>query len=295
MITAYDRPSGPPPPPPPPPGAPSPRERRRRTARRRLVTGAGLAILSLVAGLAGGVLAGRTDSEATTASAPDAQQASLRLSGETLDVAAVLDRVQQSVVSVDTEVITRRGPFSDRASGAGTGLVLDDDGYILTNAHVVADATSITVTLSGEDEARDAELVAADPDADLAVLRVDDTDGLVAAPLGSSDSVHVGDQVVAIGNALALEGGMTVTQGIVSAVDRSIETDEGSLDGLIQTDAAISSGNSGGPLVNAAGEVVGINTAVASDSPGVTASNVGFAISIDSARTVVDQVIGSTI
>jgi putative serine protease PepD len=136
-------------------------------------------------------------------------------------------------------------------------------------------------------------VVASDAEADLALLRVSDTDRLVPAPLGSSADVQVGDQVVAVGNALALEGGMTVTQGIVSAVDRSIETEAGTLAGLIQTDAAISSGNSGGPLVNAAGEVIGINTAVATSGGGVSASNIGFVISIDTAQSVVEDLLAS--
>jgi S1-C subfamily serine protease len=101
--------------------------------------------------------------------------------------------------------------------------------------------------------------------------------------------VAVGDDVVAIGNALALEGSPTVTRGIVSALDRSIDTSSGQLTGLIQTDASISSGNSGGPLANAAGEVIGVNTAAAASSQGTTAENVGFAISIDKAMTVVEQ------
>ena len=102
----------------------------------------------------------------------------------------------------------------------------------------------------------------------------------------------MGDVVLAIGNALALEGGMSVTQGIVSALDRTIETETGTLTGLVQTDAAISSGNSGGALVNAAGEVVGINTAVAASYGSVTASNIGFAIAIDDALTVASALIG---
>jgi putative serine protease PepD len=104
--------------------------------------------------------------------------------------------------------------------------------------------------------------------------------------------VAVGDDVVAIGNALALEGGLTVTRGIVSALDRSIDTGTGTLTDLVQTDAAISSGNSGGALVNAAGEVIGINTAVAASSAGAVASNVGFAISIDHAMATVDRLVG---
>ena len=129
-------------------------------------------------------------------------------------------------------------------------------------------------------------------DTDVAVLRVDDPSGLVAADIATAGSAAVGDQVIAIGNALALDGGMSVTQGIVSAVDRSIESDSGTLTDLIQTDAAISSGNSGGPLANAAGQVIGINTAVAASSGGVQASNIGFAISIARALEVADELIG---
>nr|MBA2625338.1 trypsin-like peptidase domain-containing protein [Acidimicrobiia bacterium] len=163
---------------------------------------------------------------------------------------------------------------------------------VLTNAHVVDGATSLAVTIAGESESRSAEVVASDTDADLALLQVADTDGLVAAPLGSASDLQVGDSVVAIGNALALEGGPTVTAGIVSALDRTIGTSDGTLEGLVQTDAAISSGNSGGPLVNAAGEVVGINTAVAASGAGVSASNIGFAISIDTARQVAGALAG---
>lgn len=211
-----------------------------------------------------------------------------------LDVSAVLSQVQASVVSVDTTIRTRQGPFVSQGEGAGSGIIIDDQGHILTNAHVVEGATSITVTLNGETTARTATLVAADTSADLAVLRVDDPTGLVPAQLATADPT-VGEPVVAIGNALALEGSLSVTEGIVSAVDRSISNgSDGSLANLIQTDAAISSGNSGGPLVNAAGEVIGINTAVASSSGSVQASNIGFAISIDHARTVLAELLAET-
>jgi putative serine protease PepD len=126
------------------------------------------------------------------------------------------------------------------------------------------------------------------------VLHVEDADGLVPASLGDPASVAVGDQVVAIGNALALEGGLSVTQGIVSALDRSIETEDGTLDGLIQTDAAISSGNSGGPLVDATGQVIGMNTAVAQSGDGVSAANIGFAISIEQIRSFIQGIDGAT-
>jgi putative serine protease PepD len=204
----------------------------------------------------------------------------------------VIAAVEPSVVSIETTIAVQRGPFSSTGTGAGTGIVIDAaNGYVLTNAHVVEDASSIEITVAGETGARDATIVAADTDADIAVVRVDDPSGLVAAPVAASGSLQVGDDVVAIGNALALEGGLTVTKGIVSALDRTIETESGTLEGLIQTDAAISSGNSGGPLVNAAGDIVGVNTAVATSSSGVEASNIGFALPIDDAMAIAQSLV----
>ena len=274
------------PPRPPSPAAPGPA--------RRWLAAAGVVVVSLLAGGLGGYVAGTDATTDIGGAAIVADQAAVRLAGDRLDIAGVLDAVEPSVVSIDTTVTARRGPFTQEGQGAGTGIVLDSDGTILTNAHVVAGATSVTVTAPGDTTPRRARVVAADTDADVAVVRVSDTTGLVAAPLGSAADLRVGDEVVAIGNALALEGGPTVTQGIVSALDRSIPTDAGTLDGLVQTDAAISSGNSGGPLVNAAGEVVGINTAVAASGGGVSASNIGFAISIDSARATLGR-LGTTV
>ena len=244
---------------------------------------AGWAVVASVAAGAG-FIGGRFGDDSTNSGSSSAVQAnavSLQVAG--INVAVVLDAVEPSVVSIDTVIQSGRGPFQSQGQGAGTGVIFDASaGYILTNAHVVDSATSITVTV-GSGPARDAQLVAADTNADIAVLRVTDTTGLVAAKLGSSASVTVGDPVVAIGNALALEGGLTVTQGIVSALNRSLDFSSGTLTGLIQTDAAISSGNSGGALVNGAGRVIGINTAVAASSAGVNVSNIGFAISIDNA------------
>src|SRR5439155_19636969 len=139
-------------------------------------------------------------------------------------------------------------------------------GHVLTNAHAVEGAPSVQLTVDGASTARSATVVARDEQADIAVLAVADASGLVPATFGSSSDVQVGDQVIAIGNALALEGGLSVTEGIVSATNRSIDGENGTLTGLLQTDAAISSGNSGGPLVDAAGRVIGMNTAVAASS-----------------------------
>jgi putative serine protease PepD len=215
------------------------------------------------------------------------------VAGDDLDVAGILAKVGPSVVAINTEVTQQRGPFVQRGQGAGTGVILTADGEILTNAHVIDGATSITVTVNGSDQALPATLIAKDTTNDLALLRVTDASGLTPATLGSSSDTIVGDDAVAVGNALALEGGMSVTRGIVSALHRSIEagteSSSESLSGLIQTDAAISSGNSGGPLVNSKGEVIGINTAVAGSSGTTTASNIGFAIPIDTAKQIVEQ------
>lgn len=283
-------------PPGPGPDDPAARSSSQRSRRRLLVPGLTVA-LSLAAGAAGGLIfdddaAMTTGATAQTQAAP--QSRSTDFAGQALDVAGALARVQQAVASIDTKVQTRRGPFVSRGEGAGTGVVIDSDGYILTNAHVVDGATSIEVTLSGESKRREATVVASDATSDIAVLHVDDTEGLVAADIADAHPTRVGDQVIAIGNALSLEGGLTVTQGIVSALDRSIDTERGTLTDLIQTDAAISSGNSGGPLVNADGEVVGINTAVAGSYGGVQATNIGFAISIDKALAVAESLLSRT-
>jgi len=250
-----------------------------------------IAALSVSAGLGGGViLTERGTDTAATPPTSAATRAGVDIDPGEMNVAAVVDATQASVVSIETTVTVRRGRWAETGQGAGTGIVADGNGHIITNAHVVEGASTIHVTVN--DVPRAARLVASDPSADLAVLEVSDHEDLVPATFGDSDDVAVGDDVVAIGNALALEGGMTVTRGIVSALDRSIETETGTLHGLIQTDAAISSGNSGGALVNAAGEVIGINTAVAMGDETRAASNIGFAISIDQARAKLAQLLG---
>lgn len=209
------------------------------------------------------------------------------------DIQAILAKVQPGVVAIRTEAFGgSRGfdlaPVPQR--GAGTGILLSTAGDILTNAHVVGGASAIKVTLFGEKEARDADLKGINADADVAVVRLRDTSGLDGRPvkLGSSRKLAVGDDVVAIGNALALPGGPTVTTGIVSAVERSLDAGNEQLSNLIQTDAAINPGNSGGPLVNAEGEVIGINTAVVRQE---LAQNIGFAIAIDTVKPMLDQLV----
>jgi S1-C subfamily serine protease len=169
--------------------------------------------------------------------------------------------------------------------GTGTGFVVDPGGVVVTNAHVVGDARTVSVSLADGTEL-DGDVVGRDARFDLAVVQVD-RDGLPYLQLGDSDELEVGDPVVAIGNALGLaEGsGATVTTGIVSGLDRVIDLGDETLYNAIQTDAAINPGNSGGPLLDMNGRVVGINTAIA--SPGYS-NNVGFAISISSAKPVID-------
>jgi S1-C subfamily serine protease len=209
--------------------------------------------------------------------APSSTSPNLSLNGTPLDIQAVLAKVQPAVVAI--------GVAGSQGRGAGTGIILTADGEVLTNNHVIDGATTIEVTLNGESTPRQADLVGADPSADLALIKIRDASGLPVAELGNSAAAKVGDDVVAIGNALALPGGPTVTEGIISAKDRTLP--EAGLDGLIQTDAAINHGNSGGPLVDAAGDVIGINTAVIRGG-GSDAEGIGLAIAIDTAKPIIE-------
>lgn len=175
--------------------------------------------------------------------------------------------------------------------GNGSGAIIDSQGHILTNNHVVADAEALVVSLP-DGRSFDATVVGRDPATDLAVIQIQG-DNLPVVPLGDSDRLELGDFVVAIGNALGLEGGPSVTVGVVSAKERTIVEETGaSISGLIQTDAAINPGNSGGPLVNLQGEIVGINTAV----PGATIqgyqpSGIGFSIAINEIKPLLHDLI----
>lgn len=217
----------------------------------------------------------RERSDASAASAPRST-----IAGSGLDVQGILERTEASVVAIHTGQTTSRGVFG----GAGTGIVLSADGLILTNAHVVGSMGDIKVTLSNGVE-YDAELVGSIPDDDIALIRARGVTNLKPAELGSSEDLRVGDEVLAIGNALNLGGKPTVTLGIVSAKDRTIQAPNITLEKLIQTDAAINPGNSGGPLINSAGQVVGVNTAIISD-----AQNIGFAIPIDLVKPLIEDI-----
>ena len=277
---------------PPPSGSPA-TESARRERRVGWRWPAALVVTALLAGLVGGLFAaGLSDDGGPAATGATAATAAidrppLAIPGDRLDVAAIVELVAPSVVTVNSS----NGEDST-ASAVGTGVVLSADGEIVTNAHVVDGFTTVSVLLAGESEPRTAAVVALDRNNDLAVVRLAQPATLTPAVFAAADDLQVGDDVVAIGYALHLDGAPSVTRGIVSAVGRNLETDDGVLDGLIQTDAAISSGNSGGPLVNARGEVIGINTAVARSGPEVSANNIGFAISIGEAMPAIEALRG---
>ncbi len=188
---------------------------------------------------------------------------------------------------------------SSTMTGVGTGIIMREDGYIVTNAHVIYDsdygcgeATAVEIRMSDEETTYDAQIVAYDVESDIAVLKVDQT-GLTAAEFGNSDDCEVGDMVVAIGNPLGLELQNTATCGIISAMNRQVTINDKTMT-LIQTDTAINSGNSGGPLINSAGQVIGINSAkmsssVSSDS--ATVEGIGFAIPMTEAQEIVNDLI----
>jgi serine protease Do len=203
-----------------------------------------------------------------------------------LSIPEIVKKITPSVVAIHTEV-TAYDIFLQPipSQGVGTGIIIDSNGYIVTNNHVIENAQSVQV-ITDDGKSYDAVKVNGDPLTDVAVIQID-AKNLPVAEIGSSKALLVGEGVVAVGNALALEGGPTVTSGIVSYIGRSIMEPNGTvLYDLIQTDAAINPGNSGGPLLNMSGQVIGINSAVASQ-----AENIGFAIAITPALPVIEQLI----
>ncbi len=208
------------------------------------------------------------------------------------DIQGILLRVLPAVVAV-TARSDRTAPFFGQVASEGTGIVVSADGEILTNFHVISDAVAVTVTTNGSTRPVKATVVGADPGEDLALLKIPGH-GMPTVRFGDSSRVQVGDGVVAVGYALGLTGGPTVTDGIISATDRDVVTDPSSgagvmLNGMLQTDAAISSGNSGGPLVDADGEVIGITTVLATSTLGSSANNIGFAIAARTAQTLLPR------
>jgi serine protease Do len=205
---------------------------------------------------------------------------------ERAGIPSVVAKVRPAVVNIATRQVTYDALLrAVPAQGLGSGAIFDARGYVLTNNHVVQGAQQIRVTLP-DGRTFPGKLVGADPVTDLAVVKIDGRD-LPVAQLGDSAKLEVGETVIAIGNPLGLEGGPTVTVGVVSALARSIEDPGGpTLHDLIQTDAAINPGNSGGPLIRMGGEVIGVNTAIIQGAQGI-----GFAISINSAKPIVQELL----
>ena len=265
-----------------------------------VIGGVVVALLGWVAIAAGWVHSSGNDTTSTVAalSPTPAPEPTSQSSGKGLTVNQIYQTDAPGVAFVEAQTKPQPAspldPFGGGSGGTatGSGFVIDHDGHVLTNAHVVEGATNIQVTLGSSDTSQpiNAEVVGKDPSTDVALLKVDaPADQLHPVRLGNSGDVHVGDQVVAIGNPFALD--RTVTEGIVSALQRQIKAPNGfPIDNVIQTDAAINPGNSGGPLIDAAGQVIGINSQIESPNGGGNVG-IGFAIPINTVRSVVQQLL----
>jgi S1-C subfamily serine protease len=253
-------------------------------------------VFFLLAISAGWVDSGDESAALSSQAAPAAPIASRDQGGDTNVVGEIYKRDGQGVAFIEADQPAREAspfePFGQPEGGGtatGSGFVIDEEGHLLTNNHVVADATKISVKLGSDDKTYPAKVVGTDPATDVALLKVDvPSDKLHPIALGDSSELEVGDPVVAIGNPFGLD--RTVTSGIVSALQRQIEAPNGfSISHVIQTDAAINPGNSGGPLIDAEGRVVGINSQIETGGGGGNVG-IGFAIPINTAREVADQI-----
>jgi putative serine protease PepD len=248
----------------------SPRDPRWK---RRIAGGAAVLVL-----IAGGSATGAFLTQDYLSSRPAQAATAATTIAETSDLAPIVAKVQPSIVTVLVD--------SARSSSLGSGVILTEDGLILTNNHVIEADGTVSVRLS-DGQTVPARVVATDTTHDLALVQATGLTGLTPATFATDDSVAVGDTVLAFGAPLGLEG--TVTSGIVSALNRSVNTGEEQLTGLLQTDAAINQGNSGGALVDTSGRVVGINVAIATTGDSSGSVGVGFAIPADTATAAVNQ------
>lgn len=260
---------------------------------------------ALVVGVCFGVptiknnLMGSKSNSSTTSTQAVGTQNLVSLSGYSDTATNVASKVLPSIVGIKVQyTVNSIFSGSQAATAEGSGIILSEDGYILTNNHVVSssdstsyyavsEATKITVSLYNDTTEYEAKVVGTDSQTDLAVIKIDKT-GLTPAELGNSSSVVVGEFAMAIGNPLGMQS--SVTSGIISAVNRTVQSTDGNTYNLIQTDAAINSGNSGGALVNSEGKVIGINTLKLN---GTGVEGMGFAIPIDSAKPIFEQLIST--
>jgi S1-C subfamily serine protease len=242
----------------------------RRPLGARLAAVAVVLTMAFGGGIIGGIIGSSLDSSNGAGSSPLITAAPINpVDIGNTNIAQAAGVIAPSVVTISSD------------SGTGTGIIVSADGEVLTNQHVIDGADEVQVRLFGATSPITADVLAEDESNDLALLKLRNQSGLTPAVFADPESIAVGDPVVAVGYALALDGGPSVTSGIISALNRTLQLDsEVFLNALIQTDAAISSGNSGGPLINLRGEVVGVNTAVANGGFNSSANNIGFAIGV---------------
>ena len=250
--------------------------------------------IALICSLFGGVvgsgatyaISGKNNSSEKSSSKVLADPASFATDNTALSAVDIYKKVAPAVVMVSTKTVQSvNGWFQQETEGMGSGFIINEEGYILTNYHVIDGAKEVTVTLSDGREVT-ASVVNYDSDKDIAMIKINEevkVPGVVE--LGNSDALQPGEEVVAIGNPLSKELSSTLTKGIISALNRNVETQSGVSTNLIQTDTAINAGNSGGPLINTKGQVIGINTLKASDG----AEGIGFAIPINDVKEKIDS------
>jgi serine protease Do len=251
-------------------------------------TGKYIAVIILVlvgcffTGLGGGYLAQLSSASLSFMDRSAAADGNKIITQEEEDISSVASKVGPSVVSVVTKAQARSPYGTQTQEGAGTGIIVSRDGYVLTNKHVVQDSQAVAIVTADGTTHNDVKIVGTDPLNDVAFLKISGVNNLKPAELGDSSSVRIGQKVVAIGNSLG-QYQNTVTSGIISGTGRPVSAESGgtveTLTDLLQTDAAINPGNSGGPLTNQAGQVIGINTAIAEDAQGI-----GFSIPINATK-----------
>lgn len=264
-----------------------PKGKKSRTAK-GIVTVAAVVLIAFSGGLVGGYVANKSagttsGNEKTINSQSYAAPEFLSSSDGSLTVSEAIEKVKPAVVTISTKgTSTDSWGFSQDVEGLGSGVIINDEGYVITNYHVIQGSTNVSVILSNENEVS-ATVVNYDEQKDLAMLKLEEgTEIPGVAELGDSDALYAGQDVIAIGTPLSKEFAYTCTKGIISAVGRSVQTDTGITMNLIQTDTAINPGNSGGPLINTKGQVIGINSMklVTTDVEGI-----GFSIPINEVST----------
>ncbi len=274
------------------PASPTPNKPNKKSTKIVVITLVSVigGVILLALGLIGGIVAVRTFAPNAIPSLSSGVDGNTTITAEESSIASVAEKVGPSVVSIVTSTRASSGYGSAASSAAGTGVIISKDGYVMTNNHVIEGATSVSVVDSNGELYEGVTIIGRDPLNDIAFLKIKADKEFTAAALGNSATIRTGQQVVAIGNALG-QYSNTVTSGIISGTGRPITAateggDTESLTDLIQTDASINPGNSGGPLVNMAGQVIGINTAIVEDANGI-----GFAIPINATKGVLAGVL----